>query len=471
MDRVNPLKRRYEWLGEQLCATLSYLTQHQTPIATDMDRESSEDRFNPRLKRLAFAARAEDDGLYSLTSNQIAGAIARDVINGSGEMTYTEKSGTSHKHSPKVTGTPQSQPTFTAKGVQVVTVNEEEAQVYALLITPELLGRLKQNMMTLGDVGYLDKRVCSLVDAIDSAQEDLDEVQECYAQLLTVEQKLGRDGMKSGSREAQALLQQEQSLQEFIAETQRELFAVQQQLCLTNSAKEAHEKAFYDLLGPSLNESGLLTEKQVPRITSSGDSVPDQLVDNSLEDHTTDLKLPSQSSEPSETPSEAKRLYLRVRIEEKRNKAAEYRHALDDFSEIFERNMAQLRENAMDEDRDSSAEFFDYWHSEQKAFITEGLINTENELRVLKAEALEAGIKPAFDEGLMFQDGPKDGCAENLRQDMIDSVPSAKIQSWLNEIPKEAFEITAVDSEPLVECDELDTKPIEIGDSVSCIRG
>ncbi|KAF2229080.1 hypothetical protein EV356DRAFT_571398 [Viridothelium virens] len=366
------------------------------------------------------------------------------------------------------TNAPRSHPSFSPNGVQVVTVNKEQAEVYALLITPELLDCLQNNISTFKNADSLDKQISYLEEGLDHAQNKLSETEECLAELLGHERTPEKDTVKATREEIEDLTQRKTSLQQWIMNFEDTLGQHRQEQFSANFAKKLHETTLYDLLRKPLQQSALLPPTQTVPPASGIDSFSIHLDNDNFEDETHSFFVHTQGYQQSQTSSEALRMELRVAIEEKQNEVEEYRHKLDTFPEIYAKNAAQFNENAANGIQQGSIETFDQWHFILKGDITRGLIKAEDELQLIKLQAHEAGVEHAFDDASIFQDDPDDGYAESLEDDMIRSAPYARIQGWRDSIPTNGREDIA-NTIPTCDGDDWEATPVEIGDSISCI--
>ncbi|KAL9083083.1 MAG: hypothetical protein Q9165_008662 [Trypethelium subeluteriae] len=469
MNNLNSLKWAYGWFERHIWGTVKLFRQvHRLPH-TNRGLDTLEDgRITPSERDRSASGTRENERSASCSHGCpmcTKTSSAAELTSQSSTQGNVESPSSHYRHE----NTPQSHPSFSPNGVQVVTVKEDQAEFYALLITPELLDCIQNNISTFENADSLDKQISCLEDDIDTARGQLSETEGRLAQLLDpTQQSPDEAGAEATSEEVEDLAQTKISLHQSIMIFDHALGQHRQERFSANFAKKLHEATLYDLLRKPLQQSALLPLTQTAPPASGIDSITIHLDEGSFEDKNDSFFTHTQGYPPSQTPSEAIRMELRVAIEEKQSEVKEYRHKLDTFPDIYAKNVGQFHENAANGIQQGSIEAFDQWHFSLKGDITRGLIKAEDELRAIKLQAHDAGVEHTFDKESVFQDRPDDGYAESLEDDMIRSAPYAKIQAWRDGVLDEARESGIPDINPAFDSDEWEATPVQIGDSISC---
>ena len=460
MADFNPLKRAYGWLENQLWGATEYPQPQRINFTADTDIEVLEDCSNSVPGLFCQRPSTSDNSCtYLQSTDSIRGKSRRAAVRpaeiDSCQNSYPQKDAT------------PSQPRFAPNGVNVATVNDNGVEVHALLLTSELIELLQDNVSALDRVDSLDQQVRYLGNSLNRASDELKDIEKQVESLQGMESKF--DGEMEHSQEIESLINHKESLQQSISQLEEALSTYRLEQYSASSAKKAYEKTLFNLLQQPLRQSGLIPTEQAPSQTPKEESIPIQLDNESLGDHAHPVMIYTQGYTPTQTPSEVERMNFRVAIEEKSNKIAEYRHDLDTFPEIYAKNLNEFNDDVRNGTQEESMETFDQWHFNLKAEITRTLTKAEDELREFKMQAREAGVEPTYDEESIFQSHPNDGYAESLEMDMIRAAPAAKIDAWLDDISGEAYDTTVANSLPPLECDEWDSRTVEIGDSISCV--
>ncbi|KAI9690827.1 MAG: hypothetical protein M1822_008446 [Bathelium mastoideum] len=468
MTNLDSLKRAYGWLEHQLWGASKHPKQHEPSPDRYGDARTFEESFDPAPEHISPLSPMEDHVRTTFQTDEMVDADSsatevRPVKRIRETTTQLSREPCSPEEGTNIA------PYLESKDAGLVAVRQHGVEVYALLITSELVDLLQRNILTFNNTKSLDKQVRNLADALESTRNELVRVKQRLADLLKMGRELELDEGFESSGDIHSLKCQEEALQQSILELEDALSSYQQEQFSASFAKRAHEHALYNLLQPPLQQAGLLSATETPSIAPAVDSIPIRLDSDNGKGSDPGFILPVQGSEPSQTPSEFERMSMRVAIEEKFNEVQEYRYKLDIFHDIYHQNMGEFNENVANGVEKHSREEFDQFHFNLKAEITRRLIKTEEELRTLKLQARDAGIEHTFDEESIFQSDVDDGYAESLEDDMIRTAPTSKIRSWLNEIPIEADETAEVDGMTILEFDDWDTRSVGIGDSISCV--
>ncbi|KAI9708661.1 MAG: hypothetical protein M1820_003879 [Bogoriella megaspora] len=347
-----------------------------------------------------------------------------------------------------------SSPTLSLKGVRVATLSEDDKQVYALVLTAEILQQLEGNILTSRNVVSLEKEVLSLQRAID----------------ISSSEQNGQFAIESSTEPKLA------QLTELLDQYKSEQYSAA-------SAKRFWETAFFDTIGQPLQEHGLLMTDEKTPLASPDEQIPIQLEDEVAEieaDQITEHVAPKQSKnyyanscfEMNE--SEMFRCDVRQDLETKRDKVIEREHAIETFGDIYRSNLAEFREAQARGEDVGTLDELDLFHFQLKGQITRELIESEKELRAARQQAFKLGLENEIDDESLFQDNPRDGYGEEMETAMIHYCPVDFISRWIEDISCEAQMVSDGVAQAISFRDDCDDdamssiSKMDMWDSISC---
>ena len=475
MDSLLPLKRAAEWLERHwnvvkyqrlaiapalITATKQFSVAHRTDekrVQEHKMREQHTERRSP----------SEDGESMQFTANTLSQPISGI------DRTNTKEIQENQLDTADVTpgngntqNGRQTQPSFSGQDVQLVTVNLDGVETFALTMTAEFAQQLQTNILSYRNLDGLDNQIRNLNGRLQYVQEQIDSIQGLLSKAHEKKQQQdSSERLDDIDKEVINLIQHKDSLQRSSEDIAQALEAQQVNHQIASLAKKNHEGVLYDLLKQPLQQCGVLAVEE--SVETPATEIIDVQLDNSC--FYTNSGHDEVQSQRSQTASELNKADLREQLHEKETKLEKAREDFDGFDAEYEKNLAEYYEDRATGTHNLSKTVFDNYYVNVKHEYTKELIDAEAELRLIRHEAREAGLKhDALDESI-FQDNPFDGYGESMEDDMIRCAPVARIEAWLEAFSTEAFNGSGANSMLQSDCDDWNLRLVEMGDSVSCV--
>ncbi|KAL9078760.1 MAG: hypothetical protein Q9157_002312 [Trypethelium eluteriae] len=474
MNNILPLKRAAEWLG------LPWGTAPDPRLSDDSRRMITTNDFSEvsRNARVVEGGRNTAEEHPAMSAHEEDGVSKSPILNAIPETTLrtegthlnreqedkrTLSAVMSLSNNDRVSESTQTYPRFSDQDAQLVTINQNGVETYALTLTAELAEQFQTNVLCYHQVEDMDKRRRMLNSKVQEIEEQIEDSQDLLRELSEKQLHSSEENSKVVENEIRDLLRQKQSLEGSLEEFTEALENQHIDLQAANLAKRSHEGVLYDLMKHPLQACGVLGREEPTGTPDMGS------INVRLENEYSFANEYCDETESEESPTASELLKLNVYQELFEREAAfeKAKEHFDGFNDEYNKNLAEYYEDIAAGVHNIARTAFDNFYVEGKRQYTRELIDAEAKLRETRRQARQVGIKQdALDESI-FQNDPHDGYGESMENDMIYSAPVARIEAWLDEVPDKICEESAANSMPLLECDDWEARSVHIGDSVS----
>ncbi|KAE9377024.1 hypothetical protein N431DRAFT_453402 [Stipitochalara longipes BDJ] len=296
------------------------------------------------------------------------------------------------------------------------------------------------------------------ISQINSLKSKLAKIEEDIADINSQLEDLP-EGFEASSALVEAVLQDQlelEGLSQLREEVILEIQSFERAIESVNEDTRFAKNQLFSGWKETLAEGGLLE----PFVEEPGSQIP-----------TLQKVIPADVNappKPAPTPSEVEIYQLQDAreaaaddITKKTIQMQDAQEKFDSLQDLYHEEYNAYRDRMGDESNNTSKSEFDGMMFLESRKITADLINAEGKLEQACNHARKLGLTlDAYDQESCFVDFPEDGYRESLENDWITYIDRGRIEEWMDhddETPGQA------------DCDEWESKTVDISDSVSAI--